>query len=242
MKTKFHIFLIFSVMASLVHPFTKGSESLCPDQIIKEKSKNNKIEYSKNQIYLFDIIKNRRTVRQFKTTPIPKQHILKILEAAHFAPTAGNQQPWKFLVIQDRKKLDLLSKKALFWYLEKYKRQENPSSEQLKSMKERLKKVLKNVLSAPVYVAVLVNSKAHYPDYVLFDGTLAAGTLMIAARALGYGTGFFTTFFPEKEMKEFFQIPEKYHLICFSPIGIPVEWPKTPPKKNIEDLVIFDSF
>jgi len=200
------------------------------------------IKYTSDQMVLFDIIKNRRTVRKFKPTPIPKEHILKILEAAHFAPTAGNQQPWKFLVIQDRTKLDLLSEKALTWTLEKYKKTKNPSSEQLKNLKNRLENVLKNILSAPVYVAVLIDSEAPYADYILYDGILAAGTMMIAARALGYGTGFFTTFFPEKEMKSFFQIPDKYQLICFSPIGIPVDWPEAPPKKDIKDLVVFDSF
>lgn len=200
------------------------------------------IKYTSEQMVLLNIIRNRRTVRKFKSTPVPKEHILKILEAAHFAPTAGNQQPWKFLVIQNRVKLDLLSEKAPSWALEKYKKTKKPSSEQLKNLRDRLENMLKNILSAPVYVVVLVDSEAPYSDYVLYDGILAAGTMMIAARALGYGTGFFTTFFPEKEMKDFFQIPDKYQLICFSPIGVPIEWPDAPPKKNIKDLVIFESF
>ncbi|MFO7979586.1 MAG: nitroreductase family protein [Candidatus Aminicenantes bacterium] len=81
---------------------------------------------------------NRRTVRKFKSTPVPQEHIMKILEAAHYAPNSGNQQPWKYLVIRDRAKLDLLSEKALLWYLERYKKQENPSSEQIKKISERL--------------------------------------------------------------------------------------------------------
>jgi len=65
---------------------------------------------------------------------------------------------------------------------------------------------------------------------------------MIAARALGYGTGFFTTFFPEKQMKVFFNIPDHFKLICFTPIGIPEEWPECPHKKELEELIIFESF
>lgn len=65
---------------------------------------------------------------------------------------------------------------------------------------------------------------------------------MIVARALGYGTGFYTTFFPDEKMKEFFNIPEKYRLICFTPVGIPFEWPEASPKKKLEDFVIFESF
>jgi nitroreductase/ketosteroid isomerase-like protein len=204
--------------------------------------KNPEIKYSSEQTYVFTTIKNRRTVRKFKDTPVPREHILKILDAARFAPTAGNQQPWKFLVIQNREKLDQLQKEAVSWYLEGYKIKRKPTEEQLSKARNQLGQVLKNVLSAPVYVAVLADSQAQYPDYILYDGTLAAGYLMIAARSLGYGTGFFTSFFPEAKMKEYFNIPDQFRLICFTPIGVPSEWPKTPSKKSLDDLVIFDKF
>lgn len=203
---------------------------------------NPELKYNQEQIYLLDLIKNRRTVRKFKPNPVPEEHIMKILEAAHYAPTAGNQQPWKFLVIQNREKLDQLKKEAVSWYLDAYKEKNNPSQEEFDSIQEKVNILIENVLSAPVYIAVLVNSKAKYPRYVLYDGTLAAGYLMIAARALGYGTGFYTTFFPGKKMKLFFKIPDQYKLICFTPIGIPDKWPEMPPKKKLEDLVLFDSF
>jgi hypothetical protein len=57
------------------------------------------IQYTPEQEFLFNIIKTRRTVRKYKPTAVPKEHILKILDAARMAATASNQQPWKFLVI-----------------------------------------------------------------------------------------------------------------------------------------------
>ncbi|HKJ67291.1 MAG TPA: nitroreductase family protein [bacterium] len=200
------------------------------------------VEYTQDQEYLFDIFRNRRTVRQFKSTPVPHAHIMRILNAARYAPTAGNQQPWKFLVVQDRNTLDQLKEKALAWYIESYQAKRQPSENEPEAMKNSLRPVLQNVLSAPVYVAVLVDSLTKYPQYIIHDGTLAAGYLMIAARSLGYGTGFFTTFFPEDHMKEFFDIPDRYKLICFTPIGIPEKWPETPPKKKSEDLIVFEHF
>lgn len=191
---------------------------------------NPKIKYKSEQMYLFNMIRSRRTVRKFKSTSIPEEHIMKILDAARFAPTAGNQQPWKFLVIRDRKKLGQLKEESLLWFLESYKNRKNPNKKELDSTKELIKKTLENVLSAPVYVAVLVDSKVKYPDYIIYDGTLAAGYMMIAARALGYGTGFFTTFFPVEKMRKFFNIPDQYKLICFTPIGVPENWPEPPQK------------
>jgi nitroreductase/ketosteroid isomerase-like protein len=200
------------------------------------------VRYEIDQEYLFKTIRERRTVRKYKPTPVPDEHIKRILDAARFAPTAGNQQPWKFLVIRDRRKLDELRERALSWYMDLYKSRKSPNEEDLESTSTTVRGILENVLSAPVYVAVLVDGKADYPDYILHDGALAAGYLMIAARALGYGTGYFTTFFPEKQMNEFFSIPDQYKLICFTPIGVPEKWPETPVKKELEEVIVFESF
>ena len=203
---------------------------------------NSDLPISADQKFLLDTLKNRRTVRKFKPTPVPQDHLMKILDAARFAPTAGNQQPWVFLVIRDRAKLDSLKEAALSWALEAAAKKHPYSAEELASLRENLVRTLQGVLSAPVYVAVLTDSKSKYPDYNVYDGSLAAGMLMIAARALGYGTGFFTSYFPEARMKEFFRIPERYNLICFTPIGIPEAWPQTPAKKALAEVVVFDKF
>jgi|GEM_PF-379601 len=200
------------------------------------------IKYTPEQNFLFDTFINRRTVHRFLSTPVPKEHLWKILDAARSAPTAGNQQPWKFLVVEDRQKLDLLKEEAETWFLEAYKQRKKDAGQELSEVEKKVKNTLEGILSAPVYVAVLVDGREKYPNYVMTDGALAAGYLMIAARALGYGTGFFTTFFPEEQMKKFFSIPDDYRLICFTPIGIPEKWPDTPQKKKLEDLVVFESF
>ena len=87
-----------------------------------------------------------------------------------------------------------------------------------------------------MYVVVLVDSESDYPGYNSHDGPLAAGTLMLAARALGYGTVYFTGSIPDHVTKTVLNIPDRYKRVCITPIGIPVEWPKTPPKKNLETI------
>jgi nitroreductase len=185
----------------LLFSFSSNSLHNQPGLSLKETESNPELKYTPEQNYLFETIKQRRTVRKFASTPVPKEHILKILDAARFAPSAGNQQPWKFLVIEDRAKLDKLKEEACTWYLELYKSRQKPEQKGLDSMQEKIRSVLENVLSAQVYVAVLVDSHEKYPDYIIYDGSLAAGNLMIAARSLGYGTGFFTSFFPEEKIK-----------------------------------------
>ena len=50
---------------------------------------------------VFDCIKNRRTVREFRPEPIPEEVIHKILQAGRWAPSSSNSQPWHFVVVQD---------------------------------------------------------------------------------------------------------------------------------------------
>jgi nitroreductase len=49
-----------------------------------------------------DVLKKRRSVRRYRDTPVPRESILKVLEAARIAPSAGHRQPWHFIVVQDR--------------------------------------------------------------------------------------------------------------------------------------------
>ena len=198
--------------------------------------------YTPQQEYLFEIIKSRRTVRDFRPLPVPREHLLKILDMARSAPTSGNQQPWKFLVVQDRAKLDLLRIKAVDWFLEDYAKRMKPTPEILAGLRNQLPATMTKVLSAPVYVAVLTDSQSEYPPDNRNDGPLAVAMLMIAARSLGYGTGFYTTYFPEARMREFFGIPDRYNLVCFTPIGVPSEWPPPPAKKPLEDFIVFEKF
>ncbi|HPS59586.1 MAG TPA: FAD-dependent oxidoreductase [Spirochaetota bacterium] len=59
------------------------------------------------------VIYKRRSNRVFTTQPVPKEMVHRILEAGRFAPSAGNSQPWKFIVVRDRTFLDEISKECV---------------------------------------------------------------------------------------------------------------------------------
>ncbi len=50
----------------------------------------------------FELVKKRRSIRRFKPDPIPDEYIDKIIEAARWAPSGANSQPWEFIVIKDK--------------------------------------------------------------------------------------------------------------------------------------------
>jgi nitroreductase len=59
---------------------------------------------------LSKVIENRRSIRNYKSTPVPKEKIDKILESARIAPSASNRQPWHFIVVQDKDAIKKLAK------------------------------------------------------------------------------------------------------------------------------------
>ena len=180
----------------------------------------------------------RQSVRRYKPDPVPEEHLRLILDAARRAPTSGNQQPWKFLVVRDRARIERLRTKCMELYAA---RTPGLTDEARSRQRETIEKGLAGYFSAPVYVVVLTDSQSTYPTYNHWDGPLAAGYLVLAARALGYGTVFITDSIPEAATKEVFGIPERYQRVCITPLGVPDGWPDPKPKKKLEDLIAWET-
>jgi nitroreductase len=188
---------------------------------------------------IWDVFQNRRSVRKFLPDSIPQKDILRILNAARMAPTSGNQQPWIFLVIRDRKTIDKMMEACINEASARY--DANNSKETKEQFSERVRKTYSaGYFSAPVFIVVLTDNNSKYSDYNHWDGPLAAGYLMLAARALGYGTVFITDAISETVTTKVLQIPERYTRVCITPLGIPSEWPATPEKKNLDEMISFE--
>ena len=187
------------------------------------------------ELDFFDVVRNRRSVRKFKSDPVPEEHLSQILDAARLAPTSGNQQPWKFLVVKDRALLDRLKDTCVERSVAaRQARSGELTSEQIESVSQ----YYRDYLSAPVYVVVLTDNESRYPTYNHWDGPLAAGYLMLAARALGYGTVFATDSIPEEITRQVLNIPDRYTRVCITPIGVPEAWPDSPPKKSLDEFIM----
>jgi nitroreductase len=135
------------------------------------------VTYTNEQQYLFDIFNSRRSVRQFLSTPIPKEHIVKILETAKSTPTSGNQQPWKFLVVQNKEKLNELKEASITKIVELYRNYKKMTDAEEKDLKVKINENLSGYLAAPVYIVVLSDTTSMYPSYNVKDVSMAAGIL-----------------------------------------------------------------
>jgi nitroreductase len=52
---------------------------------------------------VFEAIRNRRSIRRYRTDPVDEKTVQAVLEAAHWAPSWGNTQCWRFIVVRDQR-------------------------------------------------------------------------------------------------------------------------------------------
>ncbi len=196
----------------------------------------------KESMSVFDAIKNRRSVRKYKNTPIPQKHIDKILTAAIQSPSSGNQQPWKFVVIQSPEKIKELADKAIEININRRKKDPNLSETELKIATEKTTNYINEFLSAPVYIIVLTDNNSKWSSYNHHDGPLAAMNILLAARALGYGTVYATDSIPLEATKAVCNIPDSFTRVCLIPLGIPIEFPEDHGRNPLQDFIVNESF
>ena len=189
---------------------------------------------------VFEAIKGRRAVRAFLPDEVSREDLEQILAMARYAPTAGNRQPWQFLVVRDgENKAEL--KKVVQEYVRVKINGLDASEEEKAEYREGFRRSIDSLFAAPVWVFVFTDA-SQYPELVVYDGALAVQNMMLVAHALGYGTSFQTTFFPEELVKEHFSVPEHYKFICAVPLGKPAARPEMPEKRELASFIYEERF
>ena len=146
----------------------------------------------------FTWIKSRRSVRSYLDRDIDEAVVSRILEAAMTAPSAGNQQPWQFIVVRDRDKLEAIA------HFHPY---------------------CKMAGNAPLAIVVCGDPDGKkWPDFWIQDCSAAIQTLLLAARAEGIGT-VWTGVYPLEDRiagcRALFEIPKNIIPLAIIPMGYP---------------------
>jgi len=197
---------------------------------------------------VYEAIRTRRSIRKFKNDHIPEDTINKILEAANLAPTAGNRQPWEFIVI-DRSTLDRLSgitdqsfkgrieEVGRASYNERLKDLPIPMEDSVDKV-EALNRFYRTLGGAPI--AVVVHVERDIDPWAwknnVSDASAAIENLILAAWNEGLGSCWMTGPLQKraKEIQGFLHIPESREIVGIIPIGVPAHSPPTPPKMNLK--------
>ena len=146
---------------------------------------------------IFEAIKKRRSVRSFLDKPIEDEKLTAVLEAGRLAPSAGNRQECRFVVVEDR---DVRRRIAVAANGQSF------------------------VGEAPVVIVACAVTNGHVMSYgqpcYPIDVAIALDHISLAAVELGLGTCWIGAF-NEGKVKEILGIPEEVRVVELMPIGYP---------------------
>ena len=176
-----------------------------------------------------EAIKTRRSIRQYKTTPVDSKTIELVLDAARLAPSWKNSQCWRFIVVRD-----------------------NNVKVELSNTLSASNRAIESVRNAPVVIVVCAElGKSGYIDgklatdkgewWYMFDVALATENLMLAAHSLGLGT-VAAGLFDAKRAADILQVPQGLCVVLMLPLGYPAIEPEPIPKKELSEIVFYDKY
>ncbi len=171
---------------------------------------------------VFEAIKERRSVRAYGKEEVSEKDVETLIKAARWAPSAGNIQPWEFIIVTDTKIRERLGEAAL---------QQNFIEE------------------APVIIVVCANegrSNWNYGSrganlYCIQDTAAATQNMLLAAHALGLGACWIGAF-NEGEVRRVLNIPGGVRPVAMVPVGHPAEKPRAPPRRSMMKNVHYETF
>ncbi|MFE0383420.1 nicotinate-nucleotide--dimethylbenzimidazole phosphoribosyltransferase [Streptomyces bungoensis] len=177
------------------------------------------------------VMRERRDIRNgFRADPIPHEVLLRVLEAAHTAPSVGHSQPWDFVVIRSADTRRAMHELAM--------RQREAYAKSLPKGRAKQFKELKieAILDTPVNIVVTADptrggrhtlGRHTQPQMAPYSAALAVENLWLAARAEGLGVGW-VSFFDEREMVRALGLPEHLEVIAYLCVGYVDEFPDEP--------------
>jgi nitroreductase len=179
---------------------------------------------------IMDIIRHRRSIRLFLDKPVEREKILRCLEAARLAPSAVNLQPWKFIVVDDKKtgeKLFQASFRGIYFF------------------NQWASKV-------PVFVVVVIDKHGLISNLIgimrdtlraLLDIGIATEHFILQAEEVGLGTCWMGGF-DEKGVKRILDIPGNKKVAAIIALGYPdsTEIIKEQERRKLEEISAFNSW
>ena len=178
---------------------------------------------------LFEIIKTTRSMRRLKPDPVPSNLIRQILEAGVCAPSGGNMQRWRFLVIRDpqiKQRVGVYYKRARDKQVAPRYRAGEPapgmSRERFLRLLDAAEHLAAHIHEAPVWVVPCLEGRT--PTRTSGSSIYpAVQNMLLTARALGLGATLTTLYFQfEMEVETALGLPPGFHSYALLPIGYPV--------------------
>lgn len=197
---------------------------------------------------LFNILKGRRSIRIYKQKKVEIKTIKCLIEAAIWAPSAHNSQPWRFIMIEDfETKVKLAEAMADRWMID-LERDGIPSNERLKLRGESIKRFTESPII--IIACVSLEDMDRYPDsrrqkceWTMATQSLSAAiqNLLLAASVYGLGACWYCApLFCKEEVRRVLGIPVDVEPQALVTVGYPAETPPAPKRFPLSKVIFKD--
>jgi coenzyme F420-0:L-glutamate ligase/coenzyme F420-1:gamma-L-glutamate ligase len=198
-------------------------------------------------VNLLDIIKNRRSVKEYSSEKVSNEVLFRILEAGRWAPSAHNAQPWRFIAIQDPATKQRLAKAMASRWDRDMSKNGVPKGQR----ESLLKASVERFENAPIIIACLtMEDMDKYPDerrkkveYVMAVQSVAAAieNMLLAAHDEELGSCWFCApLLCQDVVRKILKIPQHVDPQALITLGYPAYKPNPPPRKALEEIVYQD--
>jgi nitroreductase len=163
---------------------------------------------------IFELIRKRRSIRRFDNTKdVPKDLVLKIIEAGSYAPSGHNNQPWRFSIVKNESIKDEISKLTVYGNI---------------------------VKSANVLITVFLDYEHSYDrDKDLMAIGACIENMLLFISSLGLGAVWLGEILKNKDkVRELLKVDGKKELVAIIALGYPMHTPKSPGRKPVEELIV----
>lgn len=179
---------------------------------------------------LYQAIKQRRSIRKYKADPVPREVLLRVLDAANWAPSGVNLQQWKFYLVSGKKRDQIA---------ESYGRlteKNYPPLEQRSEQQKTFAAWAKTYGGAPlIIVATMPKGEPRRMKMHLESVSAAFQNLLLAAYAEGLGTCWMTgPLGDEAALNQIMQLPADEEIVALTPLGYPDQTIEDKPRLDPE--------
>jgi nitroreductase len=176
------------------------------------------LEIRRLAMNVMEAIRTRRSIRKYAKKEVEDEKLKKILEAGRLAPSAGNRQEWRYVIVKDPKTREKLSEAALGQ---------------------------KFVAEAPIVIVACAQTDGHImacgqPSYPI-DVAISIDHMTLVAVEEGLGTCWIGAF-KEDKVKKILGIPEEIRVVELLTLGYPEFIPPPSPRKNLEEIVMYEKW
>ena len=192
------------------------------------------------------VIESRRSIRKFLPDPIPEEYIHEILEAARLAPSGGNIQPWRFVIIKSKEAREKLKDFTLGFVASAPVIVVCCSDlDSNRSYRERYKELTQSgafegvVFDAPQSSSERAASmnEDQIRGYTNLNTAIAVENMVLRAADLGLGSCW-VMMFNRQELASWLQLDPNIYPVCLLPLGFADQKPHPRPRKTLEEIII----